>query len=113
MATYEQVKDVVNHPEIYLIDVRNQSEIAETGSIPASFNIPLPELSTALALDEQTFKTNYGRDKPALNADIIFTCRSGRRAQEAANIAQAAGFTNVRVYAGSWLEWAEKEGLKN
>lgn len=40
MATYEEVKDVPNHPEVYLIDVRNKDEVASTGAIPASINIP-------------------------------------------------------------------------
>jgi len=40
MATYEQVKDVPNHPEVYLIDVRRKDELQQTGSIPASLNIP-------------------------------------------------------------------------
>lgn len=40
MATYEEVKDVPNHPEIYLIDVRNKNEVASSGTIPGSINIP-------------------------------------------------------------------------
>jgi 3-mercaptopyruvate sulfurtransferase SseA len=40
IATYEEVKDLPNHPEKLLIDVREPAEIAETGSIPTSVNIP-------------------------------------------------------------------------
>ena len=40
MATYEEVKDVPNHPEVYLIDVRNKDELASTGALPSSINIP-------------------------------------------------------------------------
>ncbi|EDV97643.1 GH14585 [Drosophila grimshawi] len=111
MATYEQVKDVPNHPEIYLIDVRNPEELTATGTIPASINIPLPSLESALQVEPEEFEQTYGRAKPAKDAKIIFTCRSGRRAQEAEKIAKAAEFTNLSVYHGSWLEWAEKEGL--
>lgn len=112
MATYEQVKDVPNQPEIYLIDVRNEDEIAETGSIPASLNIPctqasnlcdrqtdkiivfpVPKLESALKSEAEEFKEAYGREKPAEDADIIFTCRSGRRVVEAEEIAKNAGFT--------------------
>lgn len=39
-ATFDEVKDALNHPEVYLIDVRRKDEIASTGSIPASLNIP-------------------------------------------------------------------------
>jgi 3-mercaptopyruvate sulfurtransferase SseA len=40
IATYEEVKDLPNHPEKLLIDVREKDEIAQTGSIPTSINIP-------------------------------------------------------------------------
>lgn len=40
IAFYEEVKDLPNHPEKLLIDVREPAEIAETGSIPTSVNIP-------------------------------------------------------------------------
>lgn len=40
VATYEEVKDLPNHPEKLLIDVREPEEIEETGSIPTAINIP-------------------------------------------------------------------------
>ncbi|XP_022208371.1 rhodanese domain-containing protein CG4456 isoform X1 [Drosophila obscura] len=111
MATYEQVKDVPNHPEIYLIDVREKEELRQTGSIPASLNIPLTELDKALCLGSKEFKSSYGRDKPGKDSKIIFSCRSGKRVLEAEKIAKAQGFSNVVIYKGSWLEWAQREGL--
>lgn len=35
---YEEVKDVPNHPEKVLIDVRESHELIETGVIPESVN---------------------------------------------------------------------------
>lgn len=40
IATFEEVKDLPNHPEKLLIDVREPAEIAETGVIPTAINIP-------------------------------------------------------------------------
>lgn len=40
MASYEEVKDIPNHPTKYLFDVRNKNELEETGVLPASINIP-------------------------------------------------------------------------
>lgn len=37
---YEEIKDLPNHPEILLIDVREFIEIETTGLIPTSINIP-------------------------------------------------------------------------
>lgn len=40
IASYEEVKDLPNHPEKVLIDVREPEELKETGQIPTSINIP-------------------------------------------------------------------------
>lgn len=40
IATYEEIKDLENHPEKLLIDVREPHEIENTGRIPTSINIP-------------------------------------------------------------------------
>lgn len=39
-ATYEEVKDIPNHPEKYLIEVRSKDLVEKDGSIPGSINIP-------------------------------------------------------------------------
>lgn len=53
----------------------------------------MPDLEKALKLGSEDFKVEYGREKPENDADIIFTCRSGRRAQEAEVIAKNVGFS--------------------
>lgn len=37
---YEEIKDLPNHPEKTLIDVREPTELEQTGVIPTSINIP-------------------------------------------------------------------------
>uniref|UniRef100_A0A1A9W5T9 Rhodanese domain-containing protein n=1 Tax=Glossina brevipalpis TaxID=37001 RepID=A0A1A9W5T9_9MUSC len=111
MATYEEVKEVPNHPEVYLIDVRNNDEVANSGSIPASIHIPLPELENALTMSETNFLSTFKRDKPSNDSVIIFSCRSGRRAQEATDLAHNYGFKKAKIYHGSWSEWVSKHGL--
>lgn len=39
IATYEEIKDIQNHPEKLLIDVREPDEL-KGGKIPTSINIP-------------------------------------------------------------------------
>jgi thiosulfate:glutathione sulfurtransferase len=48
IANYEEIKDLPNHPEKLLIDVREPDEIAQTGSIPTSVNIPCKLIQTLL-----------------------------------------------------------------
>lgn len=40
LATYEEVKDIPNHPEKYLIDVRSRELVEKDGVIPGSIIIP-------------------------------------------------------------------------
>lgn len=40
VATYDEIVDLPNHPEVLLIDVRRPDELAGTGTIPTSINIP-------------------------------------------------------------------------
>lgn len=110
MATYEEVKDIPNQANKYLIDVRNKSELEETGTLPASINIPLPDLEKALNLPGEDFEKSYGRAKPPTDAVIIFSCKAGGRAARAANQAKSLGFANSKAYAGSWTEWEQKQG---
>lgn len=40
IASYDEVADLPNHPEVLLVDVREPSELQETGRIPTSINVP-------------------------------------------------------------------------
>lgn len=111
LATYDDIVSLPKHPEILLIDVRRPEEIAGTGTIPTSINIPLSIVGEELQLTAKDFEDRYGRVKPTFCSPIIFSCRSGVRAGEAANIADKLGFSKVKNYVGSWLEYAEKNGL--
>ncbi|XP_055612165.1 rhodanese domain-containing protein CG4456-like [Uranotaenia lowii] len=111
VANYDEIVDLPNHPEKLLIDVRQPEELAATGVIPTSINIPLKTVRDELKLDDGAFQAKYGRKKPTVNDPIIFSCRSGVRAGQAAFEADQLGFKNVKNYVGSWLEYAEKNGL--
>lgn len=110
LATYEEIVDIANHPEVLLVDVREPSELSATGQIPTSINIPLKQVSTELQLSPAAFESRYGRKKPAADDPIIFYCRIGVRSGNAANEADKLGFKRVKNYVGSWLEYAEKQG---
>lgn len=40
IATYDEIMDLPNHPEILLVDVRERRELRENGEIPDCINIP-------------------------------------------------------------------------
>uniref|UniRef100_A0AAG5D8R0 Rhodanese domain-containing protein n=1 Tax=Anopheles atroparvus TaxID=41427 RepID=A0AAG5D8R0_ANOAO len=111
VAHYEEIIDLPNHPEKLLIDVREPTELAATGQIPTSINIPLKTVRSELALSADVFEEKYGRKKPTADDPIIFSCRSGVRAGQAALEADLLGFRNVKNYVGSWQEYGPKHGL--
>ncbi|XP_053666766.1 rhodanese domain-containing protein CG4456-like [Anopheles marshallii] len=111
VATTADIDDLPNHPEKLLIDVREPSELAATGQIPTSINIPLKTVRNELGLSPEEFEKKYGRKKPAASDPIIFSCRSGVRAGQAAQEADQLGYKNVKNYVGSWLEYAAKHHL--
>ncbi|XP_005190101.1 rhodanese domain-containing protein CG4456 [Musca domestica] len=110
-ATYEEVKDLPNHPEKYLIEVRSRDMVENDGAIPTSINIPFTELEAALMMEDNEFKQIYGREKPPKDAVVIFTCLGGQYAQMGADLARSKGWAKAKPYLGSWMEWSKREGL--
>lgn len=113
VATYDEIKKLTKQSPQLLIDVREPEEVQELGKIAVSINIPVGQVEHELgsAINNITFKAKYGFDKPDMNKEIIFHCRSGKRSQKAAELARNLGYKNTKNYLGSWSEWAEKEGL--
>ncbi|CAH1154777.1 unnamed protein product [Phaedon cochleariae] len=110
VATYDEVKKVgLENKEVLIIDVREPKELQETGVIPGSINIPLGDIQSVLRdLSPEQFTQKYGRNKPSINSEIIFSCKSGKRAASALAISEQLGFKCVKNFSGGWLEWEEK-----
>lgn len=70
IVTYEEVKDLPNHPEKWLIDVREPDELNETGIIPTAINIPreIMLISTILTISTISVKVNE------LNCFDVYSC---------------------------------------
>jgi rhodanese-related sulfurtransferase len=65
-------------------------------------NLPLPDIQNgALNLDAASFKAKYAFNKPPLDQHLLIACYRGVRAQTAAEIALAQGYTQVTNYVGS------------
>ena len=67
MATvlnFEQMNKILKEESLILVDVRNAKELVDDGKIPASFNVPLPDLNEAFQMKSDAFKEKYGFDLP-------------------------------------------------
>ncbi|KAL7033791.1 hypothetical protein ACKWTF_007723 [Chironomus riparius] len=91
-VTYEEIKELPSYPAKMLIDVREPKELEETGRIPTSINIPLKVVTETLELSTHEFVNRFRRLKPTIWTEVIFTCRSGKRAEDACEMARNLGF---------------------
>lgn len=104
------IKKTLGDADKLLIDVRSEREIKETGQIPGSINIPLEDVckNVSPTTSETDFCSRFGRLKPSTCTQLIFTCRSGKRALQSAEEATSLGYKNVWVYEGSWNDWHKR-----
>jgi rhodanese-related sulfurtransferase len=91
-------------------DVREPAELQDTGKIPGAVNIPIKTSPDSFHIGEDEFEDRFGYPRPPKDAEIAVYCRSGVRSRAAAELAKAAGWTNVGEYPGSWLDWAAQGG---
>ena len=61
-------------------------------------------------MEQAAFKSRYGFDKPSSDSAIVTSCKIGGRAAKAGQMLTSAGFTNVRIYSGSFNDWMAKNG---
>ncbi|CCA75301.1 hypothetical protein PIIN_09286 [Serendipita indica DSM 11827] len=99
VVTYEEVKARVRAPP--------PDEVAQ-GMIPTAVNIPLSGFIASIRSSPDEFRRLHGFTKPRPDQEIVFYCRSGRRSATAADSARDNGYTNIKNYSGSWLDWVKK-----
>lgn len=93
-----------------IVDVREPSELAELGKIPTSINIPIKSSPGALGLSEEEFENLFRTQKPALDKELVFYCRSGIRCTAAEQLAASLGYKHRGNYVGSFSDWVANKG---
>ncbi|XP_011053061.1 PREDICTED: uncharacterized protein LOC105145304 isoform X2 [Acromyrmex echinatior] len=97
-------------PDFLLIDVREPKEIQHYGQIPKTINIREDDVVNELVnLEAKKFQKKYGIPKPVKHTKMIFSCYSGKRAENAAKKMNEKGYTQVYLYKGSFKEWHDKQ----
>lgn len=90
------VASIMDRPDVYVIDVREQWEYDE-GHIPGITLLPMGEIADRMS--------EIPTDK-----EVIFTCRSGNRSGQVAEFLRGQGYDNVHNMEGGILAW-EAAGL--
>lgn len=110
LATMDEVRKQAEQPDphVILLDVRTLEEYAEKGKVPGSVMIPY---ETNFFTDG-TFKTtritriNYLEEKINPEDEIILYCQTSMRAAPVFVQLYEAGYRNIRIYDGAYLEWS-------
>ena len=115
LAGFEYVLD--NLGKITILDARSKEEFdgklvraARGGHIPTSTNIDYTENIA----NDGTLKSNEELSKlyqMPRDAEIVTYCQGAYRAASTFLALKKIGFTNVKVYLGSWGEWGNKPEL--
>ena len=113
IVDYNTLVSIVEDEEskVKIIDVRSIAEY-EAGNIPGSVLYPhsnnLYKDGTFMsARDISLFYADKGFEK---DDEMILYCKSSFRATQAVALLEEAGFTNLKVYDGAWLEWESMGG---
>jgi len=115
LAGFEYVLD--NLDKITILDARSKEEFdgklvraARGGHIPTSTNVDYTENISK----DGTLKNNEELSKlyqMPKDAEIVTYCQGAYRAANTFLALKKIGFTNVKVYLGSWGEWGNKPEL--
>jgi thiosulfate/3-mercaptopyruvate sulfurtransferase len=112
---YEYINKNLN--KLLIIDTRSKEEYdgtvirgARRGHIPNAINIDwnLNISSDGTFKDEKTLSELYKFPK---DAEIVTYCQGAYRAANSFLVLKKLGFTNIKVYLGSWGEWSNRMEL--
>jgi rhodanese-related sulfurtransferase len=81
----ELLQKITNKERLFLVDVREPGELAETGFIEGAVNIPVREVALRI-----------GELPKDLSTPVIVYCASGHRSSHAAIYLRAYGYRNTR-----------------
>lgn len=91
--TTEELRKLLDDPQIYYLDVRELKEVEEFGTVSGAAVIPVGEVERR-------------KGEVPRNKKIIVGCRSGGRAGKAAATLEAAGYRVTGIT--GLLDWKEK-----
>lgn len=109
LAKISDVKTQLDEPNenVILLDVRTDQEYAEKGKIPSSVmmdyaNIFYPDNTFK---DVQTTRINFMDNGMRPEKEIIIYCQTSMRASPVFLSLYNAGYRNIKIYDGAFLEW--------
>lgn len=112
IVSFDEVKAASDNPgNTVIVDTRTKAERDE-GFIPGSVLYPHSRnlYSNGKFMSPRDIKLFYQDLGAKVDQEIILYCKTSFRAAQTAALLGDAGFTNVKVYDGAWLEWELEMG---
>lgn len=114
IATLDEVKAQVDDPQenVILLDVRTQEEYDE-GTIPGAilYDYINNNFSDGTYRPIDHIKIDYIENGLTLDKTIIMYCKTSIRAAQTYLALYNAGYRNLIIYDGAWLEWSANSSL--
>lgn len=111
LADLSDVKNQLNEPNtnVVLLDVRTDQEYLETGKIPSSIMMDYNNIfyTDDTFKDVQTIRINFIDNNMRPEKEIIIYCKTSMRAAPVFFTLYNAGYRNIKIYDGAYLEWSQ------
>ena len=101
---YEETCNMLKKPNTFIIDVREESEVANFGLIKNAIHIPRGLIEFKIELNSSNNPAGINND-----SNLLFYCAGGYRSALAANTVKSLGFINV-FNIGGFGEWVSHNG---
>jgi len=92
-----------------IIDVREDIEVKETGTVPTANHAPIKQLIPFMLAPPEEFKEKFGFNKPEKDDTLVFYCKMGGRAKAISEYVSSLGYTNVKNYSGGMMDWLKND----
>ena len=110
LASMKQVRAQVNEPDpnVILLDVRTDQEYIDNGKIPSSIMMDFKNIFYAdnTFKNVQTVRIDFIDNGMRPENEIIMYCQTSMRAAPVFLALYNAGYRNIRIYDGAFLEWS-------
>lgn len=110
IATMAEVRALVNEPQadMPLIDTRTETEYLEEGTIPGSILIPYQEnnFGDGTYKPVNQIRILYIENGIDLDSGAVMYCKTSIRGAQTYLALYNAGYRNLKLYDGAWVEWS-------
>jgi len=110
LADMSEVMDQLNEPDsnVVLLDVRTDQEYSEKGKIPSSILWDYNNIfyTDNTYKDVQATRINFIDNGMRPEKEIIVYCQTSMRASPVFLSLYNAGYRNIKIYDGAYLEWS-------